>query len=451
MKNTDRKDINPESGPDPEACVEKCISIPEIFLPSNPADMASWPVIACDQYTSDPNYWKSVERRTKNRHSAYHMVLPEIYLEEPYNHNLQDRISNINRTMEDYLKNNILKSIGNCFVYIDRQTPLHKSRKGLLMAIDLEEYDYDPNRKALVRATEGTILERIPPRTKIRRKASLELPHVQLLVDDPEKNVVEPLEYHAQNKKLQLLYDMPLPEGGGHIRGYKVPENTEYMEEIFSGLINLKSLKNHGLLFAVGDGNHSLATAKAHWESIRNQVGPVHPARYALAELINIYDEGLEFEPIHRVLFNARIDDFVLKVPKLAKDAKVVFSEEMPVKDAIKKARSIEKDELPVPVFSGNKGYVASFHDSSEGIATGAVDKIIDAYISMNNGCRVDYIHGENEVSKLAEKNIGFLLPDISKESFFSTIISEGVFPRKTFSMGESFEKRYYIESRLIR
>ena len=427
-----------------------CVGTPEILLPATGIDRTKWPVIACDQYTSQPDYWESIAREVADFPSSFHIILPEAYLENPGPIGLVERIASINLHMEQYLSEGILMSIGECMVLVDRQTPVASSRKGLVLEVDLEKYDYEPGADNLIRATEGTVLERIPPRMRIRRDAPLEIPHIQLLVDDPERTIIEPLAKQCEDGRYEILYDQELMAGGGHIRGYRIPKDAIRENRMSDALSALSSYKEHGLLFAVGDGNHSLATAKAHWNSIKAAVSPTHPARYALVELINIHDEGLVFEPIHRVLFHADLDDFISKSCCLVPEMDLLISERMSVENAILMAQTIDPQVQPIPVFQDNSAVVFTFSKTPSKLAVGSMQLLIDAYLAGNPEARVDYIHGEEAVMALSADHIGMLFPAISKDTFFETIVNEGVLPRKTFSMGESFEKRYYMECKLI-
>lgn len=426
------------------------VKIPDILLPCAEIDRSKWPVIACDQYTSQPEYWESVEKQVEGSPSSFNIILPELYLEHPGAIELDDRICRINQTMDRYLGEGILTDIGECMVLIDRSTPCTPSRKGLVLSIDLDKYDFDPAKKNLIRATEGTVLERIPPRARIRKDAPLEIPHVQLLVDDPKRSVIEPLAEQCANGEFELLYDIDLISGGGHLKGYRIPGNSPSAQRALEAMGSLDSLTEFGLLFAVGDGNHSLATAKAHWESLKGSVSPNHPARYALVELINIYDNGLHFEPIHRVLFHVRLDHFISNAPSLLPDAGIQISERMSVENAVLMAETIDPAVQPVPVITGKEAVVFTFSNPPSKLAVGSMQILIDMFLSQHPEGKVDYIHGEDAVLALSKTAIGMLYPSISKETFFETIVNEGVLPRKTFSMGESFEKRYYMECKMI-
>lgn len=425
------------------------IKFPEILVPCAEIDRTIWPVIACDQYTSQIDYWKNVENIVGDAPSTLSIILPEIYLEHPGETCVEDRIERINDKMRQFVGEGILTSIGECMVFLDRQTQNATSRLGLVLAIDLESYDFTPGNNNLIRATEGTVLDRIPPRMQIRKDAILETPHVQLLVDDPDFKVHAPLSKLCQEGAFEKLYDLELMSGGGHVKGYRIPLEHDVTKSLIESLHNLSSLTNNGLLFAVGDGNHSLATAKAHWNSIKTGVSSNHPARFALVEIINIHDSGLEFEPIHRVLFSVSFDDFIARASSLLPDAGIIISEKMSVNNAIIMAETIDNNVLPTPVFKGDEAVVFTFINPPSKLCAGAMQILIDKYLETYGG-KVDYIHGKDAVIDLSKDNIGMLFPVISKNDFFKLLSTEGVLPRKTFSMGEAFEKRYYLECKLI-
>ncbi len=386
----------------------------DILLPE--CDMEKWSVVACDQFTSQPEYWKETEKIVGENPSSLNLVFPEAYLSEG-----DGRIEKINNTMAKYLESGIFKEYKNSLIYIER-TVAGKVRQGLIGAIDLDEYDYNKGAKSAIRATEGTVLERIPPRVKIRKEAPLELPHVMLLIDDTQKTVIEPLEKADKT----LLYDFELMQKGGHLKGWLLGEDAMKMAE--NAIDDLNKNAPDGLLFAVGDGNHSLATAKTCWEEIKKTVPEsewdTHPARYCLVEVVNIHSDALEFEPIHRVLFNVDVDDVLGKLKAIE------------TKDG-HKIKYITKD---------GEGEITLSYDDK--LAVGALQKFID-----KEGYEVDYIHGSDVTEELGRKhtNIGFLLPKPEKSSLFPSVIKDGALPRKTFSMGEANEKRYYTESKRIR
>lgn len=414
------------------------IQIPTLFLPRAGTDLTRWAVVACDQYTSQPKYWQNVEEFVGDAPSALRLVLPEIYLEHPGTQTVADRVGEINQTMARYLYDGTLAELPAGVMVIDRKTPLHPSRKGLLLAIDLETYDFRPGNRELTRATEGTVLDRIPPRQAVRRDAWLELPHVQLLIDDPNQTVIEPL-YDAV-RHLSPLYQTDLMQDGGSVTGWHVAADSPILAQAIEALYLLDSLREFGLLFAVGDGNHSLATAKAHWDSIKKDVAADHPARYALTEIINIHDKGLDFEPIHRAVFNLDFDLFV-------HHAQHYFAK-------LEANRAFEAATIThtVALYGQDRSFFLQITLEEDALLVGSVQAMLDDLIDRHPKARLDYIHGEDVVHELAHQGaIGLMLPALNKADFFGIIARDGILPRKTFSMGESFEKRFYLEARKIR
>ena len=402
----------------------KPIKTPEILLPKT-EDMTSWAVIACDQFTSEPLYWEKLEQITEGKLSALNLIFPEVYLSEDNS----SRIQKINENMHRYLDSGVFSCLGAGFILTVRKTPYNERRLGLVLSVDLESYSFVKEDRAPIRATEGTILDRLPPRMEIRKNAPLELPHIMLLYDDEERGITEKL--YERRSEFKKVYDFDLNMGGGHIEGYFI-DNTEEIKSKFYQLAkkNSESGKYGGreeFLFAVGDGNHSLATAKRCWEEIKKDLSEdkreSHPARYALAEAINIYDEGLKFEPIHRLVKNIELCK-ILPLFDLKEGTKsYIFSD-------------------------GNKYPVYLPKDVAQAIAY--TDKIISGL--AGNEVKADYIHGEKSLSELSVgKAVGIMMPHLNKEDFFKTVSINGSLPRKTFSMGEAVEKRYYIEAKKIR
>ncbi len=386
------------------------ISIPQILLPQG-VDMTLWAVNACDQFTSDYDYWRKLESLVGDSPSALRLIYPEIYLKD----DTEARIFAISANMKKYLAGGVFKCVEGGFVLVERTTK-HGVRTGIVLAIDLEKYDYKNGSKSLVRSTEATILERIPPRVKIRENAPIELPHIMLLYNDRLGRVLDCV------KKGEILYDFDLNMNGGHIRGTYI----DNAGEVISSFYSLLEGEEEKLLFAVGDGNHSLATAKACWEDLKKTLTPAeaenHPARYALAEAVNIFDGGLSFEPIHRFIKTEKREEFI-KGLHLSGGGKAYI-----VKD-------------------GKRTPVAFPENVPQGI------RELDGYISefiKTYGGEVDYIHGDGEIDMLSRCGVGIALPPIDKEDFFRLIITGGNLPRKTFSMGEGNEKRYYIEAKRI-
>lgn len=354
-------------------------------------------------------------------------------------------------------------------IYVDRKTPNVPSRKGLIMALDLEMYDYNMGARTLIRATEGTVLDRLPPRIRIREKAAIELPHVMVLIDDPERTVIEPLAEKADS--LEKLYDFELMMGGGHIKGYRI-DDRNLLEGVAKALEKLADpdlfMKKYNvgpdkgvLLFAVGDGNHSLAAAKAYWEKLKQSLDKDqqenHPARFALVEVVNIHDEGLVFEPIHRVVFNVDPEHLLNEAVRYfnSKGNKASYHRfdcMSSVCGGGEEQREILKKSHVIPFVTYKFFGILLVQNPSHNLEVGTLQDFLDCYLRENGNAKIDYIHGNEVVKDLGsrEGNIGFLLPAISKHSLFKTITLEGVLPRKTFSMGEANEKRYYLECRKI-
>ena len=412
----------------------------DILIPQN-TDMEKWAVVACDQYTSEPEYWKEVENIVGDAPSTLKITLPEIYLEQD---NVAERIANINKEMDHLLSTDFFKTLDNSLIYLERTGADGKVRKGLIGMVDLEDYSYEKGSQSLIRATEGTVLERIPPRVRVRENASLELPHVMLLIDDEKKEIIEGLTDKVTSE--DVVYDFDLMQNGGHVKGYKVPENL--MDGIFKGLEELAdkdnfeakyNVKDKGvLLFSVGDGNHSLATAKACYENLKKTMSEEEAknslARYALVEVVNLHSDALEFEPIHRVVFG-------VKPAKMIEEFEKYY-------DVSRTPGEGQKIEY---VYEG-KSETLYIKNPKSNLAVGSLQMFIDSYIKEYGG-KVDYIHGDDVTKELGSKpgNIGFLLPPMAKTELFKTVILDGALPRKTFSMGHSYDKRYYLEARKIK
>jgi hypothetical protein len=441
---------------------EVALQIPEILLPRSGVDLTKWAVIACDQFTSQPKYWDDVASLIGDAPSTLEMIFPEVYLGKGAD---EKRINRINTTMRHYLETELLVSSGPGLVYLERRTASGKLRPGLLAALDLEAYDYRPGATGLIRATEGTVLERIPPRVKIREQAVLELPHIMVLIDDPAAQVIEPLA--LQSGKFPQLYDTKLMLGGGHVTGYLV-DQPQIWRQITLALGQLAEPRQFNqkyglsganpLLFAVGDGNHSLATAKAVWENLKKQPGIDllnHPARYALVEIVNLHSPGLEFEPIHRVLFQATATEVNSALTQEL--APLGFNLEYLAGEAALEARldQLRNELAPAHVFGmvTAEGYgVITVERPRRSLAVGTLQEFLDHFVRRSPESAIDYIHGAAVVRELGAQpgNVGFFLPPVAKQELFKTVIVDGVLPRKTFSMGEAEEKRYYLECRKI-
>ena len=413
----------------------------DILLPKK-ADMSKWAVVACDQFTSEPEYWERVEKTVGDAPSTLRLILPEANLKAP---NVDEFIADINASMDSYLKGDVFETLKDSLIYIERSQSDGKIRHGLIGMVDLDQYDFTPGSGALIRATEGTVLERIPPRAKVRRNAPIELPHVMLLIDDPEKTVIEPLTAAADS--MEKVYDFDLMENGGHIKGFKLSDKQiDAVADALEGLCADDAMKAKynvsgvaPLLFAVGDGNHSLATAKACYEEQKKGKTPEEylalPARYALVEVVNNHDDALQFEPIHRVLFDVDREKFMAEFQKFYPNAHEGKGE----------GHVIEFVWEGVDTFY-------TVPDPKVQLAVGTLQAFIDQYLKEFGG-EVDYIHGDEVTKELGSKpgNMGFLLPAMGKDQLFKTVMSDGVLPRKTFSMGHAQDKRYYVEARKIR
>lgn len=410
----------------------------DILLPKS-ADMEKWAVVACDQYTSEPEYWADVENITKGAKSAYNLILPEVFLEDS---DVDDRIEKIHENMEQYLSDETFEEYKDSLIYIERVQSDGKIRSGIIGALDLEEYDYHKGSDSQVRATEATVVERIPPRLKVRNGAKIELPHIMILIDDREKAVIEPLSDKKENMK--KLYDFSLMKNGGAISGYLLSDDMK--DKIFEELDKLADLdkfnEKYGLnetsplVYAMGDGNHSLATAKEYYEQLKRENPDKdlsnHPARYALVEIVNLHSPALEFEAIHRIVTGIDRADILSKMI-----CELDLTE--------------DKSEQKIQIMQDGQLKDMYIHKPTSKLTVGSLQNFLDKYLAENSG-KIDYIHGIDVLKKLsmAEDSVGFILPDMGKEELFPTVICDGALPRKTFSMGHAEDKRFYIEARKI-
>ena len=430
------------------------VQIPQVWLPRPGTDLTRWATIACDQYTSQPEYWESVEQIVGDAPSTLHLTFPEVYLERP---GAEARIARIQAAMGGYLADGLLLPQDG-MVYVERRVG-GKLRRGLVLALDLECYDYTKGSQSLIRATEGTIIERLPPRMRIRRGAPLELPHILVLIDDPACTVIEPLS--EAKARLTPLYDFELMLNSGHLEGYLVADPALEAQAVraLEALADPQAFRQkYGvgaeqavLLFAMGDGNHSLATAKAIWDQIKPQVGMDHPARYALVEIENVHDAGLEFEPIHRVLFGLRED--VLSAMQAAFGDDYSY---LPCAGQLEMTFKVDAAAGQVPQQIGvvsTEGYgVVSLANPTANLPVGTLQAFLDGFLKQGGAERIDYVHGADVVCRLGAQpgNAGFYVPGMEKGDLFKTVILDGALPRKTFSMGEAHEKRFYMECRRI-
>jgi hypothetical protein len=429
------------------------IQVPDIYLPRPGVDLNKWAVIACDQFTSQPEYWHKVAQIVGNAPSTLNMIFPEVYLDKP---GTEERIQHIQQTMLDYLSSGLLTPYAG-MVYVERQVG-GKFRKGLVLALDLEHYDYNKGSRSLIRATEGTIIERLPPRIRIREGARLELPHILVLIDDPECTVIEPVE--KSKAQLTELYDFELMADSGHLNGYLVDDAL-----VESGIISaLERLANPHtfaakyrldsdqpvLLFAMGDGNHSLATAKAIWEKNKTKVGMDHPSRYALVEVENVHDEGLEFAPIHRVVFNLKHDIF--SAMQGYYQSNYTFTPCKDQSEMISRVQQSSAKQQTIGVITSQGFGILEITNPFSNLPVGTLQLFLDDFLKSGGAEKIDYIHGEDVIFKLGQigGNAAFYLPGMDKSDLFKTVILDGALPRKTFSMGQAYEKRFYMECREI-
>ena len=411
----------------------------DILMPKTD-HMEKWAVIACDQFTSDQAYWDRVRKNAEGAVSTINLILPEAELgtEKEAEHTAE-----INATMKKYMEDGVFTVYPNSYVYVERTLENGSIREGLVGMVDLDAYDYTPGATSAIRATERTVPERIPPRQRVRRDAPIELPHVLMLCDDHDKKLIEPIA--AKKDSLKKIYDFDLMEDGGHITGWLVEgkdvEDFNKALTEYSATVGEKytGLKGTPMVFAVGDGNHSLATAKACYEEQKKGKTPEEylalPSRYALVEVVNNHDDALKFEPIHRVLFGVDHEKFMEEFKKFYPNAHEGKGEG----HVIEVCWNGHDDFVTVP-------------DPKVQLAVGTLQTFIDEYLKQFGG-EVDYIHGDEVTRELGSKegNMGFLLPAMGKEQLFKTVMADGVLPRKTFSMGHAQDKRYYVEARKIR
>jgi hypothetical protein len=422
------------------------LALPKVLLPGEGADMQKWAVIACDQFTSQPEYWDEADKIVGDSPSTLRITLPEIYLDEA-----EERVPKINAQMESYIAQNLLSREFSGFVLVKRQIG-SGMRTGLLALLDLEAYDFSQDSKSPIRATEGTIISRLPPRVKIRENAPLELPHILVLIDDPEKTVIEPL--LSRTNEMETLYDFQLMLDGGHISGFGIGDESEVIDDISTAIANLSKAEvqaeKYGftaqesaglgkMTFAMGDGNHSLATAKTIWESVKKELPKEQwescPARYALVELNNLHEESLKFEPIHRLLENCLPEEVLASFEAWANEQKGSHG--------IQSIRYV----------FGDKAGDIIVNSAPHSLPVGTLQLFLDEYISKNSSVFVDYIHDDDALFSLAQKEgaLGFLCAAIEKPQLFRSILLSGPLPRKTFSIGNARDKRYYLEARKIK
>ena len=418
--------------------------IPEIMVPKDGTDYEKWAVVACDQYTSEPEYWKQVEEIVGDAPSALRLMLPEIYLDKEGE---TDRIKAIRENMDKYMSDGTLETLASGCMLVKR-TAEGRTRLGLVIATDLEAYDFNKGSTSLTRATEGTVVERIPPRLRIREGAPIELPHILILIDDPDKSVIEPL----VNAPMKQIYDTDLMLDGGHITGCFIEEKELAGAQAALSALYDKAEAKYGagnvIFQAMGDGNHSLATAKTNWENIKKTLSPeeieTHPARYALCEIENIHDEGIVFEPIHRVIF--------AKNGQSGEEAVELLNEQNEKAYLAPEGTAAPAGGFAIPCLAGGVRGTIIVEGPSAQLEVGVLQNALDVLVKERKSVDIDYIHGTKALESLSAEtgNAGFALPAMDKFMLFPAVAADGALPRKTFSMGEANEKRYYIESRYI-
>ena len=442
------------------------LQVPEIRLPRPGIDMAKWAVIACDQYSSEPDYWRRVAAQVDDSPSTLNLIFPEVFLEDD---GRASRIDNIKQAMHRYASDGTLGAPKRMMVALERATTKTPSRKGLIVALDLDAYDYRKGATSLVRATEETFEDRLAPRIAIREDASIELPHIMVLIDDPDRRVIEPVIEAVRNQT--PLYDIDLMLNGGRVTGWAV-QDGDLLTRIHAGLTQLadpvRFRKRYGvtvdevLLYAMGDGNHSLATAKSVWQSIKKDLKDPrliaeHPARYALVELVNLHDPGLQFEPIHRLVFDVDPKALLAALGSWAQRAggavEIVDQYDLTQASALAVQRRAESTDHVVVYRHRDAAGLVIFKNVGYQLPVGVLQAFIDDYLSTGaRQATVDYIHGEASIRSLTNRQqaIGFLLPGMDKHDLFKAVILDGAMPSKTFSMGDANEKKFYVECRRI-
>ena len=436
------------------------LGIPDLLLPKAGKDLSKWAVIACDQFTSDEEYWRKVKDLVGDAPSALNLIFPEVYLEDS---DAGTRITRIREHMKKYLEDDLFEGKEG-LVYVERQTGSH-TRKGLVTCLDLDQYDFNKGATSKIRATEGTIIDRLPPRVKIREGAPMEIPHIMVLIDDPKNTVFGPI---TENKeRLEKLYDIELMMGSGHLSGFRVTDSNLEREivnalnaladpTVFSEKYGLPS-DTPVILYAMGDGNHSFATAKTIWEKTKinaqDKIGVMNsPLRYGLVELVNLHDEALIFEPIHRVVFElsqgrSALEEMKTYYPGQCRLVDVASLEDMLVAVDGQKG-SPHKIGIVSPVGFG----VLEISNPQANLPAATLQNFLNGFMENAGAKEIDYIHGTDSLVQLGKKegNIGFYLPAMDKFDLFKSVILDGATPRKTFSLGKASEKRFYMEARKL-
>lgn len=421
------------------------IIFPQILIPDKKTNKKKWPVIACDQFTSNESYWNKTTRIVGGSPSTLHLIVPEAFLKDD---DVQDRIAHAKETMNDFVEDGVLVRLPEGIILVERETPTG-TRIGIILAVDLDKYEIDYKKEPLIRATEQTVVERIPPRMKIREGALLECPHVMLMLNDPKDSVISSV-YQARGNHTKV-YDTPLMQDGGHIKGWFI-DDPEVLDKLVDSLDSLKKQSEQGMLFAVGDGNHSLASAKAVWEEQKNELSEEErqksPLKHALVEVVNLFDNGITIQPIHRVLFNVEVSkalrSFISILNGMGVKTKMMYT---------RGAKIPSKKGVETVLFESKmaKGRIEIKEPENGLLAytlTVALDKLLEEFPKAT----IDYIHGEQEFSELSNEYgcLGFKMDAMTKDQLFDSVAKYGVLPRKAFSLGEAQEKRYYYECRLL-
>ncbi len=421
------------------------IIFPQILIPDKKTNKKKWAVIACDQFTSNESYWNKTARIVGGAPSTLHLIVPEAFLNDD---DIDDRIAHIKVTMSDFIEDGILVRLPPGVMLIERETP-SGTRIGVVLAVDLEKYEIDYKKRPLIRATEQTVVERIPPRMKIRDGALLECPHVMLMLNDPEDKVISAV-YQARANHTKV-YDTPLMQDGGNVKGWFI-DDPDVLADFVDSLEKLKSKSDQGMLFAVGDGNHSLASAKAVWDEHKQEMTKeereTSPLRYALAEVVNLYDNGISLHPIHRVLFNVEASKALRTLISILND--------MGIKTKMMYTRGAKlppKKDTQTIIFESKmaKGRI-EIKEPTHGLLAYTLTVALDRLLEELPRAKIDYIHGDEEFRELSNEHgcLGFMMDPMTKDQLFESVAKYGVLPRKAFSLGEAREKRYYYECRLL-
>lgn len=433
------------------------VAVPNILLPKSGTDMHRYAVVACDQYSSEPAYWERVAAEVGDQPSTLRLIYPEAFLSAP---DREAREAEVNAKMASYLESGFFEAKPG-MIYVERMTTTGL-RRGLVVALDLEAYDFSAGSQSLVRATEGTIADRLPPRVRIRREAPLELPHIMVLIDDAAATVIEPL--GGAKAELEPVYDFDLMEEGGHIAGWRLPEAaSDRVAEALSKLADpLAFMKRYGLedpqavlLYAMGDGNHSLATAKVIYEELKAKdpkAAKESPLRYALVELVNLHDDSLVFEPIHRLLFGLKDLKGPMTAFANAYEDRFRYQAVGSFEAMVEQVRAETPSEHRFGVVRQEGFGVATVSRPEAGLSVGTLQNVLDRFMKAGEAREIDYVHGDKALIELATHpgDIGFYLAPTQKQDLFRAVIQDGALPRKTFSMGEAQDKRFYLEARAL-